>query len=85
MLAPGAVHSTWTILNSRLHLPFASFTLACNAAPVVSAPAVFVTGLLHQSDWEDAAWIGGGNLLRKEFDVNAAPARVSVFVGACQV
>ena len=54
-----------------------------------SVPARFNTGLLLQSDWSGAAWIGGwraGTLLRKDFTVAAgAPAAyVSVFVSACQ-
>jgi alpha-L-rhamnosidase len=54
------------------------------AAAVESDPAAFVTGLFHQSDWGQARWIGGANLLRKDVVVTSTPARVSIFVGACQ-
>ena len=39
---------------------------------------------MDQSDWGSAAWIGGGNLLRKEFETSFLPTRVSIFVAACQ-
>jgi alpha-L-rhamnosidase len=52
-----------------------------------SAPARFTTGLLAPGDWGGAAWIGAwrpGTLLRKDFTVAAAPARVSAFASGCQ-
>jgi hypothetical protein len=36
-----------------------------------SEPAAFTTGLLAQSDWGNAQWIGGGKYLRKDFTVPA--------------
>lgn len=52
-----------------------------------SEAALFSTGLLRASDWA-AEWVGGLNLLRASFEVDASTAaalgRVSVFVSSCQ-
>ncbi|PMP97063.1 MAG: hypothetical protein C0168_00140, partial [Candidatus Aminicenantes bacterium] len=44
-----------------------------------SQVARFETGLFSASDWK-GEWIGGENLLRKEFDLPAAPRRARVFI-----
>lgn len=49
-----------------------------NASPW-SATASFDTGLLTASDWK-AKWIGGGNQLRKQFDLPSAPVRARAYV-----
>ena len=55
--------------------------------PPMSQPATFTTGLLGQTDWS-AKWIrksgGGGGQCRKDFVVEHAVHRVSLFVAACQ-
>lgn len=53
-------------------------------ASAFSEPANFSTGLFSQDDWEGTEWIGGGNLLRKEFQVARPLSRATVFVSACQ-
>ena len=53
-----------------------------------SEPAAFTTGLMEQSDWSGAQWIGGGLLARKDIIVNVPAgkrvSRVSVFASGCQ-
>jgi alpha-L-rhamnosidase len=44
-----------------------------------SQVAAFETGLLAASDWK-AQWIKGGNVLRKEFTLAAAPVRARAYV-----
>ncbi|MGB9835837.1 MAG: family 78 glycoside hydrolase catalytic domain [Candidatus Saccharicenans sp.] len=44
-----------------------------------SRVARFDTGLFSAADWK-GEWIGGENLLRKEFDLPAAPRRARVFI-----
>jgi hypothetical protein len=53
--------------------------------PAVSAPAIFSTGLLEQSDWT-AVWIRGGKQMRSTFSVvsGARVARATLFIAACQ-
>lgn len=46
-----------------------------------SDPATFSTGLLQPSDWK-AKWVGGGNLLRKEFEIAKPVRRARMFIGA---
>jgi hypothetical protein len=45
-----------------------------------SQPAAFTTGLLAQSDWGGAQWIGGGKYLRKDFTVSAAVAAAGEYM-----
>jgi hypothetical protein len=53
--------------------------------PVASAPAIFSTGLLEQSDWT-AVWIRGGKQMRSTFSVASGTrvARATLFIAACQ-
>jgi hypothetical protein len=53
--------------------------------PVVSAPAIFSTGLLEQSEWT-AVWIRGGKQMRSTFSVASGTrvARATLFIAACQ-
>ncbi len=44
-----------------------------------SSSASFDTGLLSPSEWK-AKWIGGGNQLRKQFDLPAKPVRARAYV-----
>lgn len=44
-----------------------------------SRVARFDTGLLSPADWK-AQWLGGGNQLRKEFSLRAAPVRARAYV-----
>lgn len=44
-----------------------------------SEVASFETGLFTTSDWK-GEWIGGGNLLRKEFNLPEVPARARAFI-----
>ncbi len=46
-----------------------------------SQPAEFEMGLLSRSDWK-GEWIGGGGLLRKEFDLPAGVVRARAYVTA---
>jgi alpha-L-rhamnosidase len=52
---------------------------AAGAAGPYSPVALFSTGLFTPSEWK-AGWIGGANLLRKEFDVPAQPKRAFLYV-----
>jgi len=49
------------------------------AASPYSRAAHFSMGLLNPSDWK-GKWIGGGNQLRKEFNLPARPVRARVFI-----
>ena len=52
---------------------------AAGAAGPYSSVALFSTGLFAPAEWK-AKWIGGGGLLRKEFDVPARPKRAFLYV-----
>jgi alpha-L-rhamnosidase len=51
-----------------------------NASPF-SKPAQFEMGLLNRDDWK-GQWIGGNNLLRKEFTLPSKPVRARAYVTA---
>jgi len=48
-------------------------------ASAYSAVAKFETGILDRTAWK-AQWIRGGNVMRKEFDLAAAPVRARAYV-----
>ena len=48
-------------------------------ASTYSSAGKFETGLLSASDWK-AKWIGGGNQLRREFQLDARPVRARAYV-----
>jgi len=51
-----------------------------NASPY-SKPAEFEMGLLNRSEWK-GQWIGGNNLLRKEFTLPGKPVRARAYITA---
>jgi alpha-L-rhamnosidase len=52
---------------------------AAGGAGPYSGPAKFSTGLFARNDWK-AKWIGGGNELRKEFDIADTVTRAFVYM-----